>query len=340
MHGVLTTILFLILSAPVSATEVIRHGEQATGGAALLFLHGLGSDHERGFTHPNGQRWQTLIQREGNRRLGRRRLGGWTFYSIDYSDALTLAIEEIAVTITGHSRFQSLFHDHNHLFFVAHSLGGLVLKRVLLQMQQRGQTPYLNRILGAALLGVPTAGSPLADAANDYSIFGRPLANWLGVELSQVRELQTVEAGNTFLLQLQNDWNELVERRLRTGFPFHIACAYETRPEVENAFVNVTVVPRFYTTNAGCSGRPMPLNASHTMLPKPADQNAPVHDWLLVEINRAIRRLEGAEIVSRESWMSLDDLLTFIDMEHGTKDHQTGLPYTPPGFPLSKKLRE
>ena len=203
-------------------------------------------------------------------------------------------------------------------------MGGLVLKRALIQIQQRGQTRYLNRVIGAAFLGVPAEGAELADFANRAGGIGRFFTEWFGADWSQVSDMRTVASGNSFLGQLQGDWGELVEARRESGFPFFVPCAYETRPEVSMPGSDLLIVPRLYASST-CSGRLFPLNVTHTKLPKPVNGNASAHDWLLQRITEALVQLERAKIVSRPSNTSLDLLLDNISQERRYIDRATGL---------------
>ena len=320
-------VAFLVSGCQSTSALEVRRVYMGTDDVALVFLHGMAGHWETSFTHPDGDvSWFDLIRAvedvQGTGRTG----VGFHIYSVDYQDAFTAntTIDEIATQITQRSDFNALFLDHNHIFFVAHSMGGLVLKRALIQIQQRGQTRYLNRVIGAAMLGVPSEGSSLADLAEDAGGIGRFFVRWMGADWSQVNDLRTVEAGNSFLLQLQGDWAELVEARRQSGFPFLIACAYEKKPEVSVLGEELWIVPRLYASST-CSGRPFPLNVTHTRLPKPVDSSANSHDWVLGNISKALRRLQAAEIVSRPSWMSLDVLLDIIGQERLYVDTVTGL---------------
>lgn len=321
---------FLVSGIQSTGAVEVRRVYQGTDDVALVFLHGLAGHWETSFTHPDTEvSWFDLIRGvEDVRRAGR--IGvGFHIYSVDYHDAFeaNTTIDEIATQITDRSDFNSLFFDHNHIFFVAHSMGGLILKRALIQIQQRGQNRYLNRIIGTAMLGVPSEGSSLADLAEETGSIGRFFASWLGVDWSQINDMRTVEAGNSFLLQLQGDWAELVDRRRQSGFPFLVACAYEKKPEASLLGEELWIVSRLYA-NSTCSGRAFPLNVTHTQLPKPVDSNASSHDWLLGNISRALRQLQAAEIVKRPSWMSLGLLLDVIGQERLYVDAATGLPGT------------
>ena len=330
MLRLLLSIAALFLYVQVSsAVEVVRI-HKGTGDVAVIFIHGIPGNPEDTFTHSNGTRWFDLLKSENA--IGGSERDGESFhiYSIDYTDAFesNVSIEEIATQVTVRRDFLSLFRDHNHLFFVAHSTGGLVIKRSLVLLQQRQQNFFLNRVVGAAFLGVPSEGTALADLADQTGVLGNAAVNWLGADWRQIADLRTIESGNTFLLQLQGDWGELAEARRRGGFPFFVPCAYETRPEISLGGMEVlTVVERMYASTT-CSGRIMPLNVTHTMLVKPEKRSSQVHDWLMVQIARALQDLASADIVTRPSWMDLGDLLDAIEQEVNYVDQATGLPGT------------
>ena len=330
LSRILAMIVLFFAGIQTSWAANVNRVYEGTGDVALVFFHGLAGHWENSFTQSEDNiRWFDLIRSEGDDRRGGRAGAAFHIYSVDYADAFAAntTIDEIATQVTHRSDFKALFIDHNHLFFVSHSMGGLVLKRALIQIQQRGQTRYLNRVIGAALLGVPSEGSELADLANQAGGLGRFFVTQLGADLSQVKDMRTVASGNSFLGQLQGDWGELVEARRKSGFPFVVACAYENRPEISIFGNNLLIVPRLYTSST-CSGRPFPLNVTHMNLPKPIDANANAHDWLLGSIREALTQLEDAKIVSRPSTMSLDVLLDIISQERRYIDKVTKLPGT------------
>ena len=234
------TRLIIIITIYISGIHTsgavnVHRVHEGTGDIALVFFHGLAGHWEISFTHPeNHTRWFDLITSESSGRGGDRVGSEFHIYSVDYADTFSTntTIDEISTQVTDRSDFKALFADHNHIFFVSHSMGGLVLKRALVQIQQRGQMRYLNRVIGTVFLGVPSEGSELANLAEKAGGIGRFFLDWLGADLSQVKDLRTVASGNSFLGQLQGDWGEFVEARRNSGFPFVVACAYETKPEV------------------------------------------------------------------------------------------------------------
>ena len=232
---------------------------------AIVFVHGFGGHFERSFENEDGTSWFKIIEGDADKLSSGRRVDQLSVFSVDYRDAFAseIGIDDIATQIAGRQELDALFQDHNHIWFVAHSLGGLVLKRVLLQLQGGGKEAYLDRILGVSFLGVPSQGAALADFAKKHDGLAK-LLKYFSDDLKYsdklISELTTVSGGNSFLEQLEQDWLQLASRRAESVYPFVIACVLETRPE--NKLTNLTVVPRLYASTS-CTGPIHPINSAH-----------------------------------------------------------------------------
>jgi alpha-beta hydrolase superfamily lysophospholipase len=173
-----------------------------------------------------------------------------------------------------------IFRRHRRVWFVAHSMGG----RTLALWKLQGKIVLLDRILGVGMLGVPSAGSPLADLVTKAGV--AEVARVLGWDSALVKNLSSDGEGQHYLDSLETDWMAVKAARdsgpVRRFIPI-IDCGYQTKSEfrvLELAFGAQygTVVPKLFATSA-CDDR-RGFSVSHIQLPKPASAKAPVHGSL------------------------------------------------------------
>src|ERR1019366_2627131 len=164
-------------------------------------------------------------------------------------------LEDIANGVAAELAASPIFRRHRHVWFVTHSMGGLVLKRTLALWKLQGKTVLLDRIIGIGMLGVPSAGAPLADLAANGRL--EVVANLFGWNGGLVKDL-TTEAGQRYLDSLENDWIAVKWMRdagsIRRFTPI-FDCGFETKPEsriLENVFgvQYGIIVPKLFATSA------------------------------------------------------------------------------------------
>lgn len=300
------------------------------GDIAVVFVHGLGGHPTKSFTNPDtGATWFDLLRSERELDSSGRTGTSVYIYSVDYADAADgeLSIEDIATRLTGRGDWDKLFADHDNIWFVAHSMGGLVLKRALLQTDQFSKRP-LSRVRGALFLGTPAKGAELANLVNELEsrgLGGEWIARALGFNPAQVRELAS---DNTWLDQLEQDWSVLHGQRKASPFPFFVYCAYEEKPEYDAYAFTVTVVDKLHASST-CEGRMFPINEKHTMLPKPADASSDAHDWLKGRIRWGMDEFERAELVQRSRRTSIQILIETMKSESHPRGDPSSLPVAP-----------
>jgi len=233
--------------------------------------------------------------------------------------------QQVATAIDVHG----VLRDHKHVWFIAHSLGGILTKRMVTKWSGEGYDRYIHHIIGISLLGVPSNGSPLANLGD--SAFGRLVGAWMGINARHVSDLKTPGTTNTFLQSLSNDWSNFFSGRQLdyNGFP-RIYCAYETAAEyqVGNWLFNkrVEIVPEIYT-KTDCDGEKTPINKTHTELPKPASSDDPIEDWLFRSARETfVRKQEtGQEFNDANIPGALAELVQVINAGHRRTD-RIGMP--------------
>ena len=276
---------------------------------------------------------------------GNRRLGEVDIFSVDYSDAFgtNASIDEISTQLARDSKFRQILGDYNHVFIVTHSLGGLVVKNLLLRFRQMGQAKFVGRVIGVALLGVPSNGAPLADLAKSKRTgdWGRIATYFFGDNWSLVDDLRSADKAGSFLRSLERQWEDLVKNPRPEERPLYVACGYETKPEVD--FADLTIVSSLFAKTM-CTGERYPINKGHTELGKPTGPDKDkddAHEWLLSELAAALDLLDKTAI---RAWqypdVALIDLIERIEKAHKLKDDETGLPFGDETISLTDADRE
>jgi pimeloyl-ACP methyl ester carboxylesterase len=340
---VLLHLLASIGSAAAIGVETIRKHSQGSD-VALVFVHGLGGGPcstfesnvanadagERTFGCPRyepGKRalngkpplsWFTVFERDRAAALpGDRTLADIDLYTVSYMDAApaTISATEIGDSLARNPEFLRILDEYNNVLFVAHSMGGIVVRRAIVRLQINGEQARLDRIVGVGLLGSPSEGAPLADFVRAWGCWVPPMlrkvcwgeyvAQWYGAGWHQITDLQTLEGHNHLLAGLQTDWGSVIKARQTK--PFVVSCAYETVAEI--AALKLAVVERIYTHTAGCFEQE-PITQSHMALSRPIDIEDNRHQWLRRMIFEALQRVENFKL---RNWSQNDPLGALID---------------------------
>jgi len=138
-----------------------------------------------------------------------------------------------------------VFSKHDHVIFVCHSMGGLLVRGLLKRYEDsRAKVPLIY------FLSTPTAGSHIANVAKLMS--NNP----------QVKVLAPMPSdADSTLNGLQSDWRALTNRPLSK-------CAFEVQDTYGIRIVDQT------SASALCDGPLDPINENHLGIAKPADNNA------------------------------------------------------------------
>lgn len=318
---VATLALFVCLSPAQSDVRAIRYSNFTADSSdiALVFIHGLNGSSEASFRNEQGSTWFQIIL-DDRRPLSdnpdasrRRRFSDIAIYSIDYSHLTqsqssrsAISIEDIAQSVHDNDDFRAIFRAHPHVWIVAHSMGGIVTKRVLLKLHASEPQAW-KRLLGLSLVAVPASGSPLANLGRDRKMIG-VLQYVFGLSERQISEITTLDGagGNSFLQVIINDWASFVDSNERRG-KFYLACAFEgsaTRYQPligrvpglgEIVAFEGTVVPQLYSESK-CTGPSRKIaRADHFEVVKPTSRDSDIHQWLFTSIKEALRRLGSIE---------------------------------------------
>ncbi|MHC2282106.1 pimeloyl-ACP methyl ester carboxylesterase [Bradyrhizobium diazoefficiens] len=266
-------------SAFAQSVRVIEwsHGKSTI---AVLFIHGLGgcavpSDQNADAFCANGTQdsfriakgkasWpeiaaadSNVIARDALRGLypGVLHLNDLGTWGVDYSTLTAgtcpqFSIPNLAATIRSQLEASELFEQYEQVIIVAHSLGGLITKNMLLEWRNEGDDRgFLRRVIGVFLLGVPSQGSGMVPepGAMNYIMDKVGLARLVNVCRQQAKDLFAGN-DNTYLQDLEQRWTKLlgsIRAKSRSQAPL-VYCARETmeEPLVNAPFSNTPLVSK------------------------------------------------------------------------------------------------
>jgi pimeloyl-ACP methyl ester carboxylesterase len=151
----------------------------------------------------------------------------------------TMTVDEIVAQLNSRLTADGVYNKHREVVFVCHSLGGIVVQRLLLTFRDHAkQVPFIY------FFAVPEEGSQIAKIGRLFN--ADPL-------------LDALFSGNEngYLLNLENEWRA-------AKFNIRRYCAYEKRASA----MGFLIVDRLSATR-NCDETPIPINADHKSIVKP-----------------------------------------------------------------------
>lgn len=232
----------------------------ASNGAAVVFVHGVLSDSDTCWTSPNGTYWPALLCKEPV-------LDGIGVYVFTYRSsvsAATYSVQDAVTFLKEQLRLDKLFACRT-LIFVAHSMGGLVVRKLLVERATDFRNADID--VGLFLVASPSMGSSYA---NKISPLGRLLGH---------KQADALRAGpgNAWLVDLNREFKNLKEGGTLTLYGKEL---------VEDTFIALNPLIRtpVVTQLEGevFFGEPLKIPGSdHFSIAKPASANAPQHRHLV-----------------------------------------------------------
>jgi pimeloyl-ACP methyl ester carboxylesterase len=286
---------------------------------ALVLIHGLLGSPATSFGD-----WPTIISKDNSDLPGYGKLSDFAVYAVDYEADFEsrTKLEDVAVGVSRDLAASQIFKRHRHVWLVAHSMGGLVLKRTLVLWKLEQRDLLLDRLMAIGMLGVPSAGAPLADLSEKYRV-GR-IATTFGWNGELLKDLTT--NGGSYLDSLETGWLAIIVARNRSPqrryTPF-ISCGFEGKPEIDKWWGRVifdsmfgnnisTIVPKIFTSSACDAWRS--FSVKHTELIKPKNEDVSTHVWLRDLIERSIAegyKEERVELTTRQPQPQPSDVVDF-----------------------------
>jgi len=269
----LSMFLVLVLTAACSSAQLgvkpsipVRDTGQEN---LVVFVHGVLSDSDVAWRNTvTGAYWPDLIARDDH-------FKDFDVYAVSYESpaiARTSTIEEIAQRVLQQLRDQVIFTRYKQIHFITHSMGGLVVKRMLVDLNRPTEVDNLRRVRAVLYISTPAQGAPIAD-----------LASWLSLN-PQLRDMKPADL-NTFLQSLENQWQNLLRDRdaTRSIFPKSY-CAYETKPTL-----GIMIVSRVYAATR-CDNIPYPIDLDHVAISKPENDGVDPYVWSKARLLEAAGR--------------------------------------------------
>lgn len=242
--------------SPLWIARKAKHTE-----SAIVFVHGLFGGTTSTWTNQNGVRLFDLIQQDQNLVAP---VDTYVFgYESKFLAGGSLSVAEAARRLESRLKYEQV-DKYRHVVYVAHSMGGLVVLRYLLNSKTA-----MEQTRGLIFLSVPQEGAEIAAIAQHVA--RNPALN----------QLLPVDINNEALRQLLQDWATAKEGDSRP----EMRCGYET----EDTF-GTRVVPFASATRLCLKSTGLPIAGNHMSMVKPNGQgisdatvlivNA-LNDWLV-----------------------------------------------------------
>jgi pimeloyl-ACP methyl ester carboxylesterase len=229
----------------------------------IVFVHGVFGDPSATWTNRAGKTWMDLMKDDDAFRE-------YTLATYRYDSPFrgrTSTIQEIATRMLGDLNDADVFRNYNEIYFIAHSMGGLVTKRVLVDLNSPGHIDKLRRVKAVLYISTPAQG---ADIAN----FG----SWFSPN-PQLRDTETADL-NSYLQNLEDQWADLMRQRGAELFPQSF-CAYETKPTYGKMIVSRTDATTI------CDQNPVAFDEDHISIVKPLNRQSDIYVWAQTRIQQA-----------------------------------------------------
>ncbi len=168
---------------------------KSSDGLAVVFLHGVLSSGETCWTASSGASWPSLLADEAA--LARLGIYVYSYETGIFSGSYRLG--DVVDTLKELMRLDGLF-DCRGVVFVAHSMGGIIARKLLVERA----SDFTGCALGLFLVASPSIGS-------SYANYIAPLARLIGH--SQADALRFSQQ-NAWLMDLDKEFTNLKEERL------------------------------------------------------------------------------------------------------------------------------
>jgi pimeloyl-ACP methyl ester carboxylesterase len=251
---------------PVAASGWVHQDPAHRAEIALVFVHGVFGDARGTWTNDNGRTFFDLIHQHP--KIGK----PVDIYAFGFPSNKVRS-GSFSISDASKSLFDKLeYHELNKyptVIFVAHSMGGLVVMRTLLDYPE-----YRQRAPLVVLYATPQEGAQISTLAAAVSDNG-------GLE-------QMLPADRNGYLQLLDTQWKLQDKKARPA----VVCAFEKKP-----MASVMIVPWSSATRF-CDGPGTPVSENHLGIVKP---DGPDHDSVIVLVNALNANATGPQFAANLS---------------------------------------
>jgi len=234
----------------------------STNNHAIIFVHGVFSDgFASWFNKDSGVLWPVMLADDGSKTAAE-----FDIYTINYNAPYlerAPSIPETAIAILTDMDDAKFFSRYELIHFVAHSMGGLIVKDMITKLNRPTQTKRLSHIGAVVLLATPSKGAQLAG-----------MATWLSFN-SQIEAMKGA-VNNNFLQDLEARWQDLKDDRIKQSLQFPlIFCAHETKTTWWLSMVNAV------EASTECDPPRRAVAKDHIEISKPKNVNDDPYSWVL-----------------------------------------------------------
>ena len=222
------------LARDASKSHFVR---QSGKDSVVVFVNGVLGDSKSTWTNTStGAYWPDLMKVDPH-------FADFDIFVIGYASSFfhsSYALDELVEVMRRDIDDVELFSKYKHVYFLCHSMGGLVVRKYLTRYPKKAhQVPMIY------FFSTPTTGSEIAKLATTLS------------SNHQIQALSPIDA-NDYLASIQKDW-------LAAQFSIASYCAYETQDTYGIRLVDMS------SATSLCN-RPLdPINLNHIDIVKPRD---------------------------------------------------------------------
>ena len=259
----------------------------------IIFVHGVfGNPADTWGTA--GNTWPQLV--EGDNSFNDFDILLLNYYTTYFTSAQM--IHEIAVRQLDMLKDSPEFDQYKKIYFIAHSMGGLVVKSVLTHLNQGEDVALLRRVKAVIYLGTPSQGSILA---------------LIGSKVSRNPQLQAMTPSdqNAWLSDLDIYWSQLMNGRKESPYP-RAYCAYET---INYGLLNRPVVSKAEAASR-CDDLPQGLPFDHSDLATPTSRYHDPYVWVMQKILKTSREVTDQNKLTAPVLSEPEVMPMYIQCEH------------------------
>jgi pimeloyl-ACP methyl ester carboxylesterase len=287
------------IKSDTPASPVFERVKDGTSNTLIVFVHGLCGTPQTTFTGANGISWPEQMTNDNWAPPGESPLNSHSVYLLGYSSP----DNEIRVPAISDKLLAMLAENnvarYDHIFFITHSLGGLIAMEMFPSMKERFPDIY-SKVAGLIMIAAPAKGAPVA---NFIAPIISSVATYFGVNwrCSQAAPFLQTSDYYSYIDKLGREWVNFIDKRGIEKIP-EISCAYETRA----MFGIAIIVPEQYAY-AHCD-QFVPIEADHINIVKPENKLDDIYAWTRQRINAAL-----LEVRPHDKKMLVDKLMSRFD---------------------------
>lgn len=259
LFSITLTLAMLCVIQKVHAQSLMASSYLRFDGArqnVIIFVHGVTGDARDTWTNATtGTYWPDLIRSDPQFSSA----NVWVFSFYSPKTGIAQNVEEIARKLGNELNAQGVIQGHEKIYFLTHSMGGLIVRDMLTQLQLPAAKIPMIYFYGAPSAGADLAGLAAAVSSNPQFNNLRPFARESDVAAYSRRWLSTAE--NPTTRYPQRIWS---------------FCAYE----VEGMVGGKVIVPQ-HSASFLCTTSPRASLANHSTMVKPENRTAESYTYFL-----------------------------------------------------------